>query len=133
MMEQVKEFATRLKPPGRDATPEDVQSWRWFVALTTGITAMGMTAHIIIACGYATGLGLSGFAKATEIPIVVAEAMAKKREQELPSMILDAKQKQCNATGEAKRLYLKSYNELRTEYFGLTKREFPDPPCTDFM
>jgi len=139
MKEEVREFASRLKPPGHDAAPEEVQAWRWFVALTTGVTAMGLTAHIIIACGYAATLGFAGFAKAEDIAGVRQEMAAvkldlrNKRAQELAALLLDTKQKQCVAMGEAKRLYLASYNNLRSEYFMLNGREFPDPPCSDFQ
>lgn len=131
MKEEIREFATRLKPPGNDATPEDVQAWRWFVALVTGVTAMGLTAHIVLACGYAATLGYSGFARAEDLTTLQRD-LAKQRVRSLQQQMLDAKQKQCMASGEAKRLYLVSYNELRAEYFELTRREFPDPPCSDF-
>lgn len=139
MKEEVREFAQRLKPPGHDATPEDVQAWRWFVALTTGVTALGLVAHIVLACGYAGALGYAGFAKAEDIAGVRQEMAAvkldlrNKRGQELTGLLLDMKQKQCMATGEAKRLYLKSYNDLRAEFFTVNGREFPDPPCSDFQ
>ncbi len=100
---------------------------------------MGLVAHIALACGYASALGYSGFAKAEDIAGVRTEMAAvkldlrNKRVQELSGLLLDMKQKQCMATGEAKRLYLSSYNNLRAEYFALNGREFPDPPCSDFM
>lgn len=99
---------------------------------------MGLTVHIIIACGYATAMGFAGFAKAEDIAGVRQEmALVKtdlrnKRVQELSGLLLDMKQKQCVAKGDAKRLYLVSYNNLRAEYYSIMGREFPDPPCADF-
>ncbi|MGH6631750.1 MAG: hypothetical protein ACREB0_00195 [Sphingopyxis sp.] len=132
MKDEIREIASKLRPPGHEAAPEVVQAWRWFVALVTGTTALGLTAHILLACGYAAGFGYAGFAQAAELREMKDE-LAKQRVRSLSREMLDAKQKQCAASGEAKRLYLSSYNDLRVEYFELTRREFPDPPCSDFQ
>jgi hypothetical protein len=138
MKEEIREFASRLAPPPHDADPDKVQAWRWFLALTTGVNTMGLAIHVLLSCGYATALGISGFAKAGDVAGIRQEMaevkidLRAKRVRELSSLMLDAKQKQCAATGQAKRLYLQSYNEMRTEYFQIMGREFPDPPCADF-
>jgi hypothetical protein len=132
MKAEVREIAARLKPPPADADPRIVEAWRWFVAIVTGTTAAALTAHIMLACGYATFLGYSGFARAGDLELMQKE-LGKQRVRTLTRDMLDAKQKQCAANGEAKRLYLSAYNELRAEYFEITKREFPDPPCSDFQ
>jgi hypothetical protein len=132
MKDELKEFASRIKPPPHDAPPEIVNAWRWFVALVTSAIGAALTVHILLACGYAAGFGYSGFARASDLS-TMQQDLAKQRIRSLSREMLDAKQKQCLASGEAKRLYLSSYNDLRAEYYELTKREFPDPPCSDFQ
>lgn len=137
MKDEVREFAARLKPPAAHADPEVVMAWRWFVAIVTGVNTLTITAHIVLACGFLPVL-FPGFATASENEglrlemVRVQVALEQKRAKELPGLMLDAKQKQCMASGEARRLYFNTYNDLRAEYYELTKREFPDPSCTDF-
>lgn len=132
MKQEIREFASRIKPPGPNASPKVVNAWRWFVAVVASVNSVALCAHILLACGYATTFGYSGFAKADELQTYVKGEEAK-RVRSLTREMLDAKQKQCLASGEAKRLYLDSYNDLRSEYFNLTRREFSDPPCKDFL
>lgn len=138
MKEELKEIALRLKPPPHDASPEKVQAWRWFVALVAGANAMGLLVHVLLSCGFAASIGISGFAKASDISDLkqqfasVKVDLQNKRVKELSSLLLDTKQKQCMASGQVKLLYLQTYNDLRSEYFTLMQREFPDPPCSDF-
>jgi hypothetical protein len=132
MRELAQAVATRLKPPAADADPKVVMAWRWFVALTTGVTAVALSIHIMLACGVLAGVtGYPGFALASDVEEIRKETQIQ-RIRELSKEMLDAKQKQCVATGEVRRLYLDTYNGLRAEYFMLTKREFPDPDCRDF-
>lgn len=132
MREAATALMVRLKPPAYDADPKTVMAWRWFIALTTGALTMALTAHIALACGLlATATGYSGFASSADFEMLKTET-TQRRVRELQKEMLDAKQKQCAASGEAKRLYFDAYNDLRAEYFTLTKREFPDPPCSDF-
>lgn len=88
--------------------------------------------HILWACGWTGYIGLAGgFARADDFETFKQESKFQ-RIKELETELLDTKGKHCAATGEAWRLYYKAYNNLRTEYFQLTKREFPDPPCSNF-
>lgn len=132
MKEIAQAVASKLKPPPADADPGVVMAWRWFVALTTGVTALALSIHIALACGMlATATGYSGFASAEDLA-KLRLASAEQRVRELSKEMLDAKQKMCSGNGDVKRLYLQSYNDLRAEYYQLTKREFPDPDCRDF-
>lgn len=133
MKEEVREVLTRLKPPPYDADPSSVQRWRWFIALTTGVTALATATHIALACGLlASATGYAGFANASDVEVLKEERVTE-RVRELSKEMLDAKQKQCmSPPGEVKRLYLRTYNDLRAEYFKLTRREFPDPQCSEF-
>ena len=140
-MEIIEKAATAAKnliPPKDGATDVHVRRWRLWIAGATFLNAAGLSIHIALACGFASPF-YSGFAQASDFKGVQADMMEVKTElrvkriNELGGLLLDAKQKQCSATGEAKRLYLASYNTLRSEYFDIMKREFPDPPCTDFQ
>lgn len=137
MKDEVREFAARLKPPPSDADPTTVMAWRWFVAIVTGVNTLSIATHILLACGFVPAV-YPGFAKATETTSITAQVASIKddlkasRVKALPALLLDAKQKQCAASGDAKRLYFNAYNDLRAEYYELTHREFPDPSCSDF-
>lgn len=101
-----------------------------------GVVTVGwrglIVVHILWACGWTSYLGLAGgFAKAEDFNAFKQESKAR-RIQELGTNLLDLKAKQCSATGEAWRLYYRAYNDLRAEYYQLTLREFPDPPCDNF-
>lgn len=98
---------------------------------------MGVSSHILWVCGWLAPLGFaSPFANAdelnTKVSQIIREELSSKRARDLPSLMLDAKQKYCVASGEARRLHFISYNDLRAEYYRLTLREYPDPPCEDF-
>lgn len=133
MKEMVQAVAQRLQPPPIDADPKSVMAWRWFVAITAGVNALALATHIALACGLlVSATGYSGFASATDVEKMKL-ASADQRTRELSKEMLDAKQKQCTAPpGDVKRLYLQSYNDLRAEYFQLTRREFPELDCRDF-
>lgn len=91
-----------------------------------------LVAHILWACGWTGYIGLAGgFALASDFENFKRESKFN-RSKELVTELLDVKAKQCSATGEAWRLYYQVYNDLRTEYYQLTAREFPDPPCSNF-
>lgn len=141
MMEYIEKAvagAKNLIPPAEGATEAHVKRWRLWIAAATFLNALGLSAHIALACGFAAPF-YTGFAQAGEVQGVRSEMVEVKTElrvkriNELGGMLLDAKQKQCAASGEAKRLYLLSYNNLRTEYYNLIGREYPDPPCSDFQ
>lgn len=133
MMEYIEKAvagAKNLIPPANGADDNHVRRWRHWMAAATFLNALGLSAHIALACGFASPF-YSGFAQAGELQELKNE-MRLRRARELNTLLLDAKAKQCNASGNARRLYLNAYNELRAEYFDLTHREFPDPPCADF-
>lgn len=137
-IEKAVEGAKNLIPPAEGATEMHVKRWRRWIAGATFLNALGLTIHITLACGFAAPF-YSGFAQASDFKSVQADMqevktdLRVKRIKELSSLLLDAKQKQCMASGVAKRLYLDAYNNLRTEYYDTLKREFPDPPCSDFQ
>lgn len=122
--------AKNLVPPKEGATDQHVRRWRLWIAGATFLNALGLSVHIALACGFAAPF-YPGFAQADQVQRM-QEDLTKRRITELMTQMLDAKQKQCTANGESKALYRLTYNNLRTEYYELMKREFPDPPCSDF-
>jgi len=122
--------AKNLIPPADGAHEKHVRRWRVWIAAATFLNAFGLSAHIVLACGFAAPL-YPGFAQASDLQ-QLKEELQTRRLKELSTLLLDAKSKQCSANGDARRLYLNAYNELRMEYFQLTQREFPDPPCDNF-
>jgi|SRR5690606_9359749 len=133
MMEYIEKAiagAKNLIPPADGAHEKHVRRWRVWIAAATFLNAFGLSAHIVLACGFAAPL-YPGFAQASDLQ-QLKEELQTRRLKELSTLLLDAKSKQCSANGDARRLYLNAYNELRMEYFQLTQREFPDPPCDNF-
>jgi hypothetical protein len=133
MMEYIEKAvagAKNLIPPAEGASEAHVKRWRMWIAAATFLNALGLSAHIALACGFAAPF-YSGFAQAGELQDL-RNSLEARRVRELSTLLLDAKAKQCTASGDAGRLYLAVYNDLRVEYLQLTKREFPDPPCDNF-
>lgn len=121
--------AKNLIPPG-DGECNAVTRWRRWIAAFTFVNALGLTVHVAAACGFLVPL-YAGFVQASEYQEFKSDVETR-RVKELNILLLDAKAKQCNASGDAKKLYLNVYNDLRLEYYQLIGREFPDPPCEDF-
>lgn len=133
MMEYIEKAvagARNLIPPADGASEAHVKRWRLWIAAATFFNALGLSVHIALACGFAAPF-YGGFAQADDFSAYKGD-QTKRRITELMTQMLDAKQKQCTASDSAKALYLLTYNNLRTEYYELMKREFPDPPCSDF-
>lgn len=137
-LEKAVDLVKNLIPPADGAAEAHVRRWRVWIACATFINSFAISLHVALACGFASPF-YPGFAVATEsseIRIQMAQVkmeLQNKRIKELTGLLLDTKQKHCLAMGEAKRLYLWQYNTLRGEYYDAMKREFPDPPCSDFQ
>jgi len=133
MMEYIEKAvagAKNLIPPADGASEKHVKRWRMWIAAATFLNALGLSAHIALACGFAAPF-YSGFAQAGELAALKTELQSR-RVKELNTLLLDTKAKQCSSSGDAWRIYYNAYNDLRSEYFQLTKREFPDTPCDNF-
>lgn len=130
VIEKAVAGAKNLIPPAEGASETHVKRWRMWIAAATFLNALGLSAHIALACGFAAPF-YPGFAQAGELKDL-KDSLETRRVRELNTLLLDAKAKQCSSSGDAWRLYYNAYNELRAEYAQLTKREFPDPPCDNF-
>lgn len=128
-IEKALEGAKNIIPPG-DGECSAVTRWRRWMAGFTMANTVGLAVHIALACGFLAPFYL-GFVQATEFQEFKTDVETR-RTKELNILILDAKAKQCSASGDAKKLYYSVYNDLRLEYYQLVGREFPDPPCKDF-
>ena len=129
MRELAIEVGKRLLPPKSDATPGELQTWRWMLAIATLANAFGLTAHIALACGLVTFW--PGFASATETQEIRADMHAD-REAQLESQMLDTRTKQCTTTGRVQVLYTNSLQKMLVEYQKLTDRIYPVPDCRFF-
>jgi hypothetical protein len=129
-IEKALSCAKNLIPPAEGACEKHLTRWRLWMAAATFLNAVGLSAHIALACGFAAPF-YAGFVQASEFSRFKDDVQAR-RARELNILILDAKAKQCSASGDAKKLYFGVYNDLRLEYYELVGREFPDPPCADF-
>lgn len=120
----------RLTPPEPNADHREVQSWRWYIAILTGATAMSLMGHIALACGFIPVVH-PGFALASDIQQLKYE-LRESREADLTAKILDTRQKQCAATGTVKLLYTEALTKLTIQYWNTTNRQYPLPDCSDF-
>lgn len=71
MYQRVLEFCLSLLTPPRNAKPEELR--RHAIAISLAVALI--YAHIAIACGWASSIGLSGFAHADTVASVQAEVM----------------------------------------------------------
>ncbi len=131
------EWGKKLKPPNGNASGRAVTAWRWVIAITVGVTAVSLAAHIAIACGYLSAV-YPGFARADEIKNVQAQVQAvaddikMQRVAQLKVSILDMKQKQCSSAPGVRYLYTDSLQNMLIEYEQLTQRRYPLPDCASF-
>lgn len=136
-LDHVIEWGKKLKPPSGASSGKEITAWRWMVALTLGVTSLGLAAHIAIACGYLSFFH-PGFARADEISKVDAKVQAVSddikaaRIAQLKVGILDAKQKQCSAAPGVRALYTDSLQNMIIEYEQLAQRRYPLPDCASF-
>jgi hypothetical protein len=71
MYQRAFEFCLSLLTPPRNAKPEEVRRH----AISISFAVALIYAHIAIACGWASSIGLSGFARASTVSNVQAEVM----------------------------------------------------------
>lgn len=130
MKDEVLEGLRRLKPPPGDAGPDEIQAWRWFIAILLGATSMGLALHVAMVCGFLTILH-PGFVRADEFQTMQKERRLE-RETDLETKILDTRLKQCTTAGDLRALHGASLQKMRVEYARLTGRDYPLPACEDF-
>lgn len=130
MKDLIVDGVRRLTPPKPDADPERIQQWRWFVALVTGVLAVGLTTHIAIACGFLPAIH-PGFALASEVQNIRHERLLE-RETDLEAKLLEVRMKQCESEGVVRQLHTATLQKMLIEYKRLTDGEYPLPACIDF-
>ena len=120
-----------LRPPKADASERHVQSWRWFIAVSTGVTALSLTLHILLACGFLTFIH-PGFASAADVE-QIREERKTDRQTDLEQKILEVREKQCTApTPQIKSLHTATLQKMLLEYQRLSGTNYPTPSCEDF-
>lgn len=156
--EKILEILGKLVPPD-DADPAKHRSWRLWIAGMTIVNALGLSAHILLACGYIPFY--PGFAQAGEINtlkaqmesnaaairvqvsqstgaiearMAVAEADRKaQRISTLKKEILDLQLKRCTTpAGPVKAMYTSAIQDMLVEYQALTETAYPLPGCDSF-
>lgn len=136
-VESAVDIVAEFIPPDNDKDLLAMRRWRRWISFATFFSALGLSVHIALACGFAAPF-YPGFANAADIATLQQQmqmAAVEGKSQRiaiLESSILDAKQKHCTAAPAVKSLYLAAYLKLVTEYKKLTGNAYPDLDCKDF-
>ncbi len=135
MEEEIKEagkwWVKGLRPPKANASHKHVQAWRWFIAVSTGVNALALAAHITLACGL-LGSAYPGFASAADVEQIKIERKIE-RETDLEQKILEIREKQCTAPSpQIKSLHTLTMQKMLIEYQRLSGSNYPVPSCEDF-
>lgn len=126
-----------IVPPGDGATGGHIRRWRLWIAAATFLNALGLSTHIMLACGFAAPF-YSGFAQAESVAKVErrVEELAQEAKQQrvgwMEANILDVRQRQCTSPSDVRKLYTMSLQKLLIEYTEVTGREYPVPDCASF-
>lgn len=134
MEEEIKEagkwWIKGLRPPKATASHKHVQAWRWFIAVSTGVNALALAAHITLACGL-LGSTYPGFASAADVEQIRSERKLE-RQTDLEQRILQVREKQCASDGQVKSLHTFTLQKMLIEYQQLSGSAYPVPSCEDF-
>ena len=123
-----KLFTADLTPEERAATWKLMGSRGWH---------LGLLVFVAFSLGGFAPVGVQGFVRAGQLQTIQADMKVVKdklidtRKQELPRLILDATDRWCSSSGDARRLRLEAVNALRSEYMSLMAREFERVNCED--
>jgi hypothetical protein len=104
--------------------------WRWWVAITVGVTAVTLAIHIVLSWGLFATI-FPGFALANDVQQIREERRIE-RETDLEAKIIEVKMKQCESEGVVRQLNTQTLQKMLVEYVKLTSRNYPVPGCDDF-
>jgi hypothetical protein len=150
-VEVAVDAAGNLIPPEVKSVSE-LTKWRLWVSGGVIVTAAGLAAHILLACGYIPFY--PGFAKAGEADAVrremtaqmtamesrvaaktdqLAEAVKVQRINTLRKDIFDVRQKQCKApSGAVRTMLAEQLSQMQTEHEALSGRKYELLSCADY-
>lgn len=93
-----------------------------------------VTAHIFLACGWASMTGFPGFARADDVTSL-RRTQADAAAEVVASNIFDTRVRQCQAmTPEARQFYAQRLQALLERYYEITQRNYtPIPSCAELQ
>lgn len=135
MLKDGAELAAKLIPP-HDGDPETIYRWRVYLAGTVIAMAVGMVAHIALACGFVPVL-FSGFASASDVASLANQQQVM-RVESLGDALYNMKRDQCIAQNagnlQAAQSQDQRIREKRDIYRKLNKgQDYDLPPCDLFV
>ncbi len=125
MYQRLLDFGLSLLKPPQDASPQEMR--RHAIALSVAVALI--YAHIAIACGWLSSIGLSGFASASSVSTVRSE-MTEVKVTLYAIAIRDLHRSVCNAVtfDDVSQLNGQLQKEL-AKYRDATGREYQLPEC----
>lgn len=120
-MNVIEEAAKQLVPPGIDRT----LAWR----LTVSASIAFLLTAFLWSVGVFAGIGYPGFARADKLDAVLIELQEQKVVR-LETELRELQRSYCTATDNRSSDYWeRERDRRRSEYFNLTRREYPLPGC----
>jgi hypothetical protein len=123
-----------LTPPSLDATPDELQSYRWRVTIYLWSGGIVMTIHILWACGFFAAMGLPGFANAQQVA-ELKDMQVRREVRTTERDLRDARLRQCLAVqannAEAKQFAAATIDYLQADYREMTGRPYQVPKCEE--
>lgn len=140
-----------LVPPEAKGV-SDITRWRLWVSGAVVVTAAGLAAHILLACGYAPfypGFAKAGEAAEVEMKVTaqmtamesrvtarsesLARALEIQRTNTLRKDIFDLRQKQCKApSGAVRTMLAEQLAQMQAEHESLTGKKYELLSCADY-
>lgn len=118
--------------PDMDSDPRHQLRWRISVATLLMGSVTVQAVHVLIACGWLAGYGLSGFAYASDVQqLFQAQKRMEVRQVDKKLMDLDSALCKAEAAGKATRYIAEQIREGITEYRELSGIEWVRPTCAE--
>lgn len=125
-LDDLEMAAKALVPPGLN--PSARLKYDLAVSISLGVIALSMVAHVAMACGFMSWLGISGFALASDVSTQQAQLTTIQLSQ-INRDIRDAKRQICLAQQTKNQAALTSWamtlQSAKGQYFAVTK-SWPD-------
>jgi hypothetical protein len=118
--------------PDMDASPQHQLRWRMSIAMLLLGSVSVQAVHVLIACGWLAGYGISGFAYANDVnQLIQAQQRMEVRQVEKNLMDLDSALCKAEAAGKATRYIAEQIRAGITEYRALSGLEWVRPTCAE--
>jgi hypothetical protein len=113
-----KDLFDFLIPP-RDDTPENIRRWRIAIGVVSAISCL----HVLSSLGGLQYLGVSGFARASDVVAINAEIQEER--------IFEARLRQCTATTQESRQFYAKQVQERLGRVNWSKGQYRLPTCDE--